>query len=264
MKNIFYDFDYKMNNFFVENGSLKGDEYLITDGNFRHLADVLRMKVGENIFVSCDGKTDLCRIEKIDSAFAVAKIIEKNAIDTELPVELTLFQGLPKGDKMELIIQKCVELGVHRIVPVQMKRSVVKFDEKRKKSKTVRWQAIAESAAKQSKRNIIPEVSETIGFFDALEEAKKEDLILIPYENERGMADTKAALEKLKPKMKVAVFIGPEGGFDEREIEEAKNAGGRIISLGSRILRTETAAITATAMIMLAVEMKEGSDESFS
>ena len=260
MKNINYDSDYKMNNFFVENESLKDDEYLITGGNFRHLADVLRMQVGENIFISCEGRTDLCRIRDIESDHAVAEIIEENAIDTELTVELTLFQGLPKGDKMELIIQKCVELGVHRIVPLQMKRSVVKLDEKRKKSKAQRWQAIAESAAKQSKRNIIPEVSETIGFYEALKEAKKEDLILIPYENERGMADTKAALDEIKPGMTVGIFIGPEGGFDEKEIEAAKEAGGRIISLGSRILRTETAAIAATAMCMLAIEMKEESD----
>lgn len=264
MKNINYDSDYKMNNFFVEAGDRTDDGFLITGENFNHLANVLRIKTGENVFISCGGETDLCRIESINTETAKAVIIEENAIDTELPVRITLFQGIPKGDKTELIIQKCVELGVHRIVPVEMKRCVVKLDDKRKKSKTLRWQAIAESAAKQSKRNIIPEVCEAVPFAKAIEKASEADMILLPYENERGMIDTMTALKSIKSGMKIAIFIGPEGGFEESEIEAAKAVGARIISLGSRILRTETAAITAVGMCMLAIEMQEAESERIS
>ena len=185
----------------------------------------------------------------------MALIIEENYQNTDLPIKIVLFQGLPKSDKMELIIQKAVELGVHSIVPTEMARCVVKLDDKKKKSKKERWQAIAESAAKQSKRSEIPEVCDVLSYDEALKKAAELDLLLVPFESKNGMRDTKEALSQIKSGMSVGIIIGAEGGFDELEIEKAQSSGGRIISLGRRILRTETAAITAAAMCMLYAEM---------
>ena len=213
------------------------------------------MRVGDTFLVSCEGKSDLCRLDALEDGAAVAAVIEESSRSTELPVKVYLFQGLPKGDKLELIIQKAVELGVHAVIPVEMSRSVVKIEEKKKKSKRDRWQAIAESAAKQSKRNIIPEISESIPFTNALEAAKKLDYLLLPYENAEGMRATKAALSKLSSVSSVGIFIGPEGGFDDKEIALATQAGACSVSLGRRILRTETAAIATLAACMLQIEI---------
>ena len=215
------------------------------------------MHVGDVLLVSSLGESHLCEIEGFDGDTATVRITQENYQSTELPVEIILYQGLPKADKLELIIQKTVELGVSKIVPVEMSRCVVKLDEKKKNSKVSRWQAIAESAAKQSKRTVIPEIGNVLSYRQMLEEAKSLDLFLVPYENKDGMAATKASLGKIKSGMKVGLLIGPEGGFEEAEVEAAINAGGEAISLGSRILRTETAAITATAMCMLHIEMSE-------
>ena len=148
-----------------------------------------------------------------------------------------------------------MELGVAGIIPVEMSRSIVKLDDKKKKQRKERWQAIAESAAKQSKRNVIPEVFDVLSYKLAMQKAAEMDLFLVPYENERGMAATKEALDRIKPGMSVGILVGPEGGFDGKEIALAREAGAVVISLGSRILRAETAAITAVAMGMLHVEM---------
>ena len=246
-----------MYNFFVNDDCRQGDRYVITGADHNHIKNVLRMKVGDTILISANGKSDLCEIETIDNDEIIAPIIEEDYQNTELPLQIHLFQGLPKSDKMELIIQKAVELGVYSITPIEMKRCIVKLDDKKKKSKQTRWQSISESAAKQSKRNLIPEINETISYKAALDAAKELDLLLVPYENEDGILSTKEALKELKKAKSVGIIIGPEGGFDEGEIEAAKNAGGRIISLGKRILRTETAAITAVGMCMLYTEMSE-------
>ena len=244
-----------MFNFFVSETKKQGNTYSITDNDYNHIKNVLRMEIGEKLLVSVNGKSDLCEIEKFIDNTVVVKIIEENYQSTELETKIYLFQGLPKSDKMELIIQKTVELGVYAVVPVEMTNCVVKIDDKKKKSKQTRWQAISESAAKQSKRNTIPEVFEVIPYKQAIEMAKELDLVLVPYENEEGMLATKDALEALKNAKSVGIFIGPEGGFEPKEIELAKENGGKIISLGSRILRTETAAITAVSMCMLNIEM---------
>ena len=246
-----------MYNFFVNDECRQGDRYIISGADHNHIKNVLRMKVGDTILISANGKSDLCEIETIDNDEIIAPIIEEDYQNTELPLQIHLFQGLPKSDKMELIIQKAVELGVYSITPIEMKRCIVKLDDKKKKSKQTRWQSISESAAKQSKRNLIPEINETISYKAALDAAKELDLLLVPYENEDGILSTKEALKELKKAKSVGIIIGPEGGFDEGEIEAAKNAGGRIISLGKRILRTETAAITAVGMCMLYTEMSE-------
>lgn len=247
-----------MFNFFVDSAARQGDCYIISGNDYNHIVNVLRMKKGDEFLVSCDEKSALCRLDNISCDSVFAEIIEENFKTAELPIKIYLFQALPKSDKMELIIQKCVELGVYSIIPTQMNRCVVKLDSKKKKSKLERWQSIAESAAKQSKRNIIPKVDDVLTYKEALSKIKELDLFLVPYENEMGMTATKNALEKIKPGMSIGILIGPEGGFDDKEISEAIKAGASAVSLGRRILRTETAAITATAMCMLHTEMNVG------
>ena len=244
-----------MFNFFVEDNSRSGNCYYIEGADFNHIKNVVRMYAGDRLLVSENGMSHLCEIKSLDGDVCVAQIIEENYQNTDLPVEIHLFQALPKGDKMELIIQKTVELGVDEIHPVEMKRCVVKLDDKKKKSKTARWQSISESAAKQSKRCKIPAVGEVLSFKEAMKKAEEMDLFLVPYESERGMASTKEALSEIKSGMKVGIIIGPEGGFEDSEVENAVAIGGKVVSLGSRILRTETAAMTAVGMVMLHVEM---------
>ena len=246
-----------MFNFFVDDSKRKGDIFYIDGPDFNHIKNVLRMRIGDELLVSCLGKSHLCSIESLDGDTAAVQITEENYQNTELPVQIILYQGLPKADKLELIIQKTVELGVAKIVPVEMSRCVVRLDEKKKNAKVSRWQSIAESAAKQSKRTLIPEIGNVLTFKQMLEEAKGLDLFLVPYENKDGMAATKAVLDKIKSGMRVGILIGPEGGFEVSEVEAAASAGGETISLGARILRTETAAITAAAMCMLHIEMSE-------
>ena len=245
-----------MYNFFVTNDNKKDGHYFIAGDDFNHIKNVLRMTVGEQFLVSCNDISDLCEIESIEIDTVVAKIIEANYQNTNLPINIHLFQGLPKSDKLEFIIQKAVELGASSITPVAMKRSIVKIDDKKKKSKCERWQAIAESAAKQSKRTSVPKVCEVVSYKEMINIAKDLDLLLVPYECAEGMATTKDVLKQIKSGMSIGIIIGPEGGFEEKEIELAREAGGKIISLGSRILRTETAAITAVAMCMLYSEME--------
>ncbi|MBP9988247.1 MAG: 16S rRNA (uracil(1498)-N(3))-methyltransferase, partial [Ruminococcus sp.] len=220
-----------------------------------HIKNVLRMRIGEK-FIANDGNgaSYCCTITEINNDYIKAAIDDGQLESNELPVKLVLFQGLPKSDKMELIIQKAVELGAYKIVPTQMKRCVVKLDEKKKKSKLARWQSISESAAKQSGRTVIPEIGDIVSFSQALEIAKEFDLILVPYECADSVSKLKEKLDNIKSGQTVAIFIGPEGGYEESEIELAKNAGGEIVSLGKRILRTETAGIAALSICMFNIE----------
>lgn len=245
-----------MYNFFATSENKKDNHYFITGDDYNHIKNVLRMTVGERFLVSCEDTSDLCEIESIENNTIIVKIVEKNYQSTNLPIKIHLFQGLPKSDKLELIIQKAVELGVATITPVSMKRSIVKIDDKKKKSKQERWQAIATAAAKQSKRTSIPEVCEVLTYKEFISKAQELDLLLVPYECAEGMAATKSALSEIRSGMNVGIIIGPEGGFEEKEIQEALSVGGKVISLGARILRTETAAITALAMCMLYSEME--------
>lgn len=243
-----------MFNFFVEKESRQGDSFVITGSDFNHIVNVLRMDIGDTFLVSCDGVSNLCEIKSIDADAVVTSIIEENYNNTNLPIKIYLFQGLPKADKMELIIQKTVELGVEGIIPVEMNNCVVKLEPKKKQSKVTRWQAIAESGAKQSKRNSVPQVFPVLSYKEALEKAKELDVLLVPYECAEGMSATKQAFSQIKAGMSVGILIGPEGGFTESEIESALSVGGKVISLGKRILRTETASITAVGACMLYAE----------
>ncbi len=242
-----------MFNFFTQNKAIN-DEYRISGGDFNHIKNVLRLKFGDKILVS-DGKTsNLCEIKEFLDDAVLVKVVEYDFQDTELPIKIYLFQGLPKSDKMEFIIQKAVELGVHEIIPVQMRRSISKLD--KPDAKTKRWQAISESAGKQCKRTLIPKVNDAVSFNTCVEMLKGLDLACAPYENANGMTDTTEFLSRIKRDLKIGILIGPEGGFDDKEIEILKSSGIYTLSLGKRILRTETASITAISMVMLYSEIK--------
>lgn len=251
-----------MYHFFVEPSQIQDKEIFITGSDVNHIRNVIRLKAGDEISISngIDGRDYRCGIAEIteDTVRCELRFIKEDGV--ELPVKVCLFQGLPKGDKMELIVQKMVELGVYEIVPVAMQRCVVKLDAKKAKSKLVRWQGIAEAASKQSKRAIVPRIHEVMTYKEALAYAGGMRHQLVPYEMEEslehasGMAGTRAAIEAIAPQDTVAVFIGPEGGFAEEEIEAAIAQGMKPVTLGKRILRTETAGLTMMAWIMYHAE----------
>ena len=244
--------------FLADRSWVQGDKIRLEGSDVNHMKNVLRMKEGEEVQVSDGtGNAYLCQIEGYEGDQAVLKIREKTEKDTELPSKIWLFQGLPKGDKMELIVQKAVELGVYGIVPFAAKRSVVRLDEKKAGKKQIRWQAIAKGAAEQSGRGLIPEVEIVKTYAEALEFAKELDVILVPYELEEGMKATMSIIEAIRPGQSVGIFIGPEGGFEEQEIGQARNAGAVPVTLGRRILRTETAGITTLSILMYHLECAE-------
>ncbi|MDO5424709.1 MAG: 16S rRNA (uracil(1498)-N(3))-methyltransferase [Eubacteriales bacterium] len=245
-----------MHQFFVSQEQI-GEKYISIEGtDVNHIRNVLRMKEGEQLTV-CSGEDDRfyrCEIAQFLPESVQVKIMWVEQAGAELPSKLYLFQGLPKSDKMELIIQKAVELGVWEIIPVATKRAVVKLDAKKAEGKQKRWQAIAESAAKQCKRQHIPEVAVPMSFSEALSYAEELDVKLVPYELAHGMEETRSRIGAIKPGQSVAVFIGPEGGFDESEIEKAMEKGFLPITLGRRILRTETAGMTVLSVLMYHLE----------
>jgi len=293
-----------MYQFFIEENQLAGDRICILGSDVNHIKNVLRMKPGTKVRVSVKsnakdedlcGNADMagglesvedtankmqginksyfCVIDTISDTEVWVQIETEDTLGTELSNKIYLFQGLPKGDKMELIIQKAVELGVYEIIPVAMKNCVVKLDDKKSVSKIKRWQAISESAAKQSKRTVIPEVTMPLTWKAALEKAKELDVVLVPYENERGMEATREVMQSIKPGQSIGIFVGPEGGFATEEIvavpetcvlekceEYSTNHtdkpvdGFYRISLGRRILRTETAGLATLSMLVFCLD----------
>ncbi len=241
-----------MYHFFVEPSQIQGKRIVITGGDVNHIKNVLRMKIGEEIAVSNgeDGKEYRCGIEAFSEDEVICGLRFMKEDGVELPSKIALFQGLPKADKMELIVQKAVELGVGEIIPVAAGRSIVKLDEKKAKAKVSRWQGIAEAAAKQSRRGVIPKISEVMSIKEAVAYADSMDVRLIPYELAEDMAKTKEIISGIRPGESVAVFIGPEGGFEEKEIAAAMERGFLPVTLGRRILRTETAGFTVLAWLM--------------
>mgnify|MGYP002568637298 FL=1 len=244
-----------MSKFFVKENQINNDKIHILGEDVNHIANVLRMKKEDEVQI-CNQETGENYITKIMS-FSKDEIeceIVKKIIETvESNVDITLFQGIPKFDKMELIIQKNTEVGVKKIVPVLMERTVVKLDEKTANKKIERWQKIAEVAAKQSMRDIIPEIENIIKLQDITKQDY--DVVLVAYENEEKNM-LKQELKKLqgKDRYKIAIVIGPEGGISEKEIEILKNMGASFVSLGKRILRTETAGIVMSGNIMYELE----------
>ena len=243
-----------MYHFFVSEEQINGENAYIEGSDVNHIANVLRMKPGEELLISVKGDWDyLCKIEEIENDRVNLKLLESME-QRELPIKLTLLQGIPKSDKIEMIIQKATELGVSEIIPVKTNRVVVKIDEKKTQAKVNRWNAIAQSAAKQSKRSIIPKVLNPQTLDNALEIVKDYGVKLLPYENADGIKKTKDILNSLNSKNNIAVFIGPEGGFEEAEVKKSTDSGFEVITLGKRILRTETAGLALLSNIMIRLE----------
>lgn len=264
--------------FFVEPDQIIGEQVIITGEDVNHMKNVLRMKPGEKVRISNGTDEDyFCTIEELREQEVLLHVDSKETSSIELPVQIYLFQGLPKSDKMELIIQKAVELGAYSVIPVAMKRSVVKLDPKKAAAKVKRWNAIAESAAKQSGRMVIPQVQMPMTFAQAVEMADEMECKLLPYENEEGMEGVRRILGELAAQVKqqeqqkqqkqqemqasqmasplrIGIFIGPEGGFDEGEVELAVKKGWNRISLGRRILRTETAGMALLSILVYLLE----------
>lgn len=227
----------------------------ILGADVNHIKNVLRMRPGEELWISDGGEKEYhCKIEALEEDEVLLHILYAQEPEYELPNKIYLFQGIPKGDKMELIIQKTVELGVFSVIPVEMKRCVVKLDAKKAEKKTARWQQIAESAAKQSKRMLVPQVHPVMNYQEALEFAKSLDICLLPYELARGMQETREIVGSIAPEKSIGIFIGPEGGFEEKEVEAAMGMGAKPITLGRRILRTETAGLALLSVLMFRLE----------
>lgn len=246
-----------MYQFFVEPSLIGENTVIIKGSDVNHIKNVLRMKIGEELNVSngIDGKEYRCAIKEYSDDEVICELRFVKEDNHELTSKIYLFQGLPKADKMESIIQKNVELGVYEIIPVDMKRCVVKLDEKKSKNKVLRWQEIAKAAAKQSKRGIIPQINNVMSFKDAVNYANERcNICLIPYEMAEDMDYTRKIINNINPGENIAVFIGPEGGIDQAELDLAINTGFKKITLGKRILRTETAGMTVMSVLMYLLE----------
>ncbi len=244
-----------MSHFFIESHQVSENKLTIVGDDVNHMKNVLRMKEGEHFSAADEnGMCYECAVETLEKHQITAEILESYEGKAELSSKLYLFQGLPKSDKMELIIQKAVELGAYEIVPVATKRAIVKLDAKKEASKLKRWQAIAEGAAKQSGRVIIPTISEVKTYGEALQMAQNLDVNIIPYECARGMEGTREIFSNIKRGMSVGIFIGPEGGWEESEVDKAKELGVQPVTLGRRILRTETAGLTTLSILMYLLE----------
>lgn len=247
-----------MPKFFVNSEQINNNEIKIIGNDVNHIKNVLRLSINDKIKI-CDKDEHVnynCRISNIDNEYVITQIIDEEKSNVEAKTQIHVFQGLPKGDKLEFIIEKLTEIGVKELTPVAMKRSVVKLQEKDKQKKMVRWNKIAEVAAKQSGRDEILKINDVINYKNIFNYLKDYDIVLLAYEKEEKLTLKKALskLDKTKEN-KVAVLIGPEGGFDDIEIEQAKqNSLVNIITLGKRILRTETAPLVISSNILYELE----------
>ncbi len=244
-----------MYHFFVEPEQIFPDHVEIRGGDVNHIKNVLRLRPGDEISASDGlGVEYLCSIQELLKDVVQADILKRRKEEKELASRLVLYQGIPKGDRMDLVVQKAVELGAKRIVPVAFGRCIVKLDHKKAQARQKRWQAIAESAAKQAGRSVVPEVGKVLSAPEAFEDAKGLDVRLIPYECAKDMEGTRQTLSQIKKGQSVGVFIGPEGGFELSEVEEAVRQGACPITLGRRILRTETAGLCILSVLMFWLE----------
>lgn len=240
-----------MAKFFVNPENKVDNQIYITGSDVNHIKNVLRLSIGKEILISDrQGQDYKCIISEIDTDKVTTQIIETYFNQTEPTIETVLFQGIIKGEKMDFAIQKCVEIGVTKIVPVITQRCVIKLESDNKLTKKVeRWQKISESAAKQSKRGIVPEIVAPLSFNEALKTITENINYCIPYENEET-CHLKTYLKNLKNATTIGIFIGPEGGFTQDEVQQAINQGVTPVSLGKRILRSETAGMVTLANIM--------------
>ena len=250
-----------MPKFFVKEEQIQENQIIILGQDVNHIKKVLRAKIGDELQIcnSQNGENFLCEIDNLEEEKIICQIKEKIQEQVESNIEVTIFQGLPKADKMEYIIQKSVELGVYDITPVEMKRCVVKLNEKDKSKKIERWQKISEVAAKQCGRDIIPQINNIINIKNICNLIQKYDMVLVAYENEEKNT-LKEQLENIKKqnnsksKVKIGIIIGPEGGLEEKDVETLKENGAKVITLGRRILRTETVALNVLSIIMYELE----------
>lgn len=240
-----------MHKFFIPVENFCDDQVIINGDDVKHIYKVLRLSNGDRISVNnCKGKEFIGEIANINKECVTVNILEEIQLNNESPVSITLYQGLPKSSKMDFIVQKSVEIGLTAIVPVVTERVISKSDVSEFK-KTDRWVRIALEACKQCKRSVIPQVSSPINFDDMLQRIDSADLIVVPYENEENFGIRTMLREINKPGIKsIAVIIGPEGGFEEEEILKLKSAGAYIVTLGPRILRTETAGLVTASILM--------------
>lgn len=225
---------------------VNGDRVEITGENLKHIVGALRMKVGEKLTLCDDGINYNCELISVEKDIAIVKVLSKEKNLSEPDVSVTIYQCMPKGDKLELVIQKAVELGADKIVPVLSSRCVSRPDDKRAKKKNERYNKIALSACEQSGRGKLVEVAEMIDFNTAVKQASNFDLCVLFYEG-----GGKPIREIIKTQKNICVFIGPEGGFSDSEVEALKQNGAEIATLGKRILRTETAPLAALVSILL-------------
>lgn len=250
-----------MGKFFVKENQIKDDCIYITGEDVNHIKNVLRHNVGDNIII-CDeqGKNYNCEIVELSKDSIKSKIISIADSNSEGTIKISIFQGVPKSDKMDLIIQKSVELGAFEFFPTEMKRCIVKFDESTINKKIDRWQKISEVASKQSGRDLIPKVNCPIKVSQIPNMIDQFDLFIVPYECEKENS-LKDVLKKINhndiinDSFKVGILIGPEGGFDEEEIKALKETNANIVTLGNRILRTETVAMSMISIIMYELGM---------
>ena len=251
-----------MHHFFVDRSQVREGKIIIENSDFNHMKNVLRIRQGEKLRVSDGGNTAYtCELEEYKDHIAVCTILGKEEAYSELPSKIYLFQGLPKGDKLEWIIQKCVELGAVRIVPMRTRRAVVKLDAKKEQARQKRWMGISKSAAKQSGRGMVPKIGPVLDFSQAVREAAELDVCLIPYELAEDMEHTREICSAIRPGQSVGILIGPEGGFEEAEVAEAIEAGAKPITLGQRILRTETAGMALISVLAYLLEGQENFTE---
>ena len=242
--------------FFVEKDKIKNNEIIIDDSDYNHIVNVLRYKKDDIINVRDGfGLEYKCNIFEIKNSKLILKIIDTKEIKSEPNKKITLYQGMPKKDKLEYIVQKSVELGVYKIVPVNFSRSIPIIDNKKNEKINTRLNSISLSASKQSGRGIVPEVSKLISFNEAIELSKKEDIVLVPNETEQtSMENTRKVIKDLLNYNNIGVFIGPEGGFEKKELDMLSNINSKSITLGKRILRTETASLAVLSMMLYELE----------
>ncbi len=240
-----------MAKFFIQETNIIDNTITITNEDANHIRNVLRHLVGDKIICSSEnGIKYTTTIKTFEDNKVKLDIISKETDESEPKVNIDLFQGLPKSDKLELIIQKCVELGVNKIIPLVTKRTIVKLDSNSANKKLIRWQRISYEASKQCLRGKVPIIENIKNFKDLKEIFKDYDLLLVPYENEKDISLKEILLNLDKDIKNIAIFIGPEGGFEEEEVATLVSNGAKSVSLGKRILRTETAAIAVLAMLI--------------
>lgn len=238
-----------MHKFFVENNQVEDNNIYILGKDLIHIKNVLRLKLSDKIEISCNGTNYLTKIVEISKENIKTEIIDSSIGKKESSIEITLYQGLAKGSKMDLIIQKCVEIGVKDFYAIETDRAVVKINDKKKEdTKVQRWQSIAEEAAKQSKRDYVPKIKGVLSFKEMIDILCKEKNIIVPYENEENLS-IRDGLKKVDGN-KINLIIGPEGGFEDSEIQYLENIGASIVTLGPRILRTETAGLVSSTIIL--------------